>query len=159
MRRTQTVLASLLFASAAVSLAHQTPWQEKPKDAQAPAEESKIPPEAAQRANPVKPTPEGLAQAKKFYGYDCAMCHGAHGDGKGELAESMKLTLRDWRDPASLKDRTDGELFYIISNGKGKMVGEGDRQNETARWNLVNLVRSFAKKNSGDTPKPDAAKP
>lgn len=154
MRRTLPVLAGFLLAGGAVFLALQAESQEKPKDAQAPAEEYKIPPEDAQRPNPVKATPEGLAQAKKLYGYDCAMCHGPQGDGKGELAETMKLTLLDWREPASLKDRTDGELFYIISNGKGKMVGEGDRHTPEKRWHLVNLVRSFAKKDSGNAPKP-----
>jgi len=38
-----------------------------------------------------QPTPDGLAQAKKLYGYHCAMCHGNNGDGKGDLAEQMKL--------------------------------------------------------------------
>jgi len=41
---------------------------------------------------------------------------------------------------------TDGELFWIISNGKGKMPGEGDRSSAKVRWNFVNLVRSFVKK-------------
>jgi hypothetical protein len=32
------------------------------------------------------------------------------------------------------------------------MMGEGDRAAETMRWNLVNLVRSISKKESGDKP-------
>jgi hypothetical protein len=40
---------------------------------------------------------------------------------------------------------TDGEWFYLITNGRGKMTGgEGDRTKETTRWNLVNLVRSYS---------------
>ncbi|HVP54328.1 MAG TPA: hypothetical protein VMU45_04970, partial [Candidatus Eisenbacteria bacterium] len=43
-------------------------------------------PEAvAKMVNPVKPTPESLAQGKKYYGYDCAMCHGDTGNGKGDV--------------------------------------------------------------------------
>jgi len=64
----------------------------------------------------------------------------------------MKLTMHDWHDPASLAGKTDGELFYIISKGKGKMMGEGDRAPETMRWNLVNLVRSISKKETGEKP-------
>jgi mono/diheme cytochrome c family protein len=95
----------------------------------------------------MKPTPEGLAEAKRFYGYHCAMCHGTDGDGKGDLAVQMKLELKDWRNPDTLAKMTDGELFYIISNGRGKMTGgEGDRTKEETRWNLVILVRSFSKK-------------
>jgi hypothetical protein len=63
----------------------------------------------------------------------------------------MKLTLKDWRDPKSLAQMTDGELFYIITNGRGKMSGgEGDRTKEEVRWNLVSYVRSFAKKGGSD---------
>jgi mono/diheme cytochrome c family protein len=107
---------------------------------------SPIPQLEADKKNPVKPNAEGLAAARKLYGYDCAMCHGKEGDGKGDLAGDMKLQLNDWRDGATISSYTDGALFYIISNGRGKMVGEGDRTSEVARWNLVNLVRSFAKK-------------
>jgi hypothetical protein len=75
------------------------------------------------------------------------MCHGKDGDGKGDLAVEMKLNLHDWRDANSITKMTDGELFYIITNGRGKMTGgEGDRTKEDVRWNLVNLVRSFGKK-------------
>jgi len=118
------------------------------------AAEKPIPAEDAARKNPVKPTPENLASAKKLFGYHCAMCHGVQGDGKGDLASDMKLQLKDWRDPNALAKVTDGEMFYIITNGRGKMTGgEGDRTSEEVRWNLVNYVRSFAKKEAG-TAKP-----
>jgi hypothetical protein len=29
-------------------------------------------------------------------------------------------------------------------------MGEGDRVSETVRWNMVNLVRSYSKKDAGD---------
>ena len=112
----------------------------------APAAPPSIPPEAAHMVNPVRPTAESQAHAKKMYGYDCAMCHGANGNGKGDLVADMKLTLKDYTDPAALKDMSDGELFYIIKNGKGQMPGEGDREKTEALWNMVILVRSFARK-------------
>ena len=105
-----------------------------------------IPPEAVHMTNPVKATPEGKAHAAKMYGYDCAMCHGANGDGKGELAVQQKLEMNDWSNPAALETRTDGELFYIIKNGDGPMPAEGDRAKTDDLWNMVVLVRSFAKK-------------
>jgi mono/diheme cytochrome c family protein len=106
-----------------------------------------IPAEAARMVNPVKPTPESLAHAKKMYGYDCALCHGATGDGKGDAVADMKLQMKDYTNPATLKDMTDGELFYIIRNGKGQMPAEEvGRAKDDAVWNMVVLVRSFAKK-------------
>jgi len=117
----------------------------------------KISPEDAARVNPVKSSPEGLAEARKVFGYDCEMCHGAKGDGKGEVVESMKLTMHDWREPATLANISDGEIFYIITKGKGKMMAEGDRVPEKLRWNLVNLVRALAAK--GGEQKSAAAAP
>jgi mono/diheme cytochrome c family protein len=105
-----------------------------------------VPPDIASKANPVHPTAAGLAMARKMYGYDCAMCHGKAGDGKGDMAASLKTPLKNWQDPTSLKDMTDGELFYIIDKGKGEMQGEGDREKPDQLWNMVTLVRSFGKK-------------
>lgn len=150
MRKAWIVLAAVLVASLGTARARLNAPQEKPKDPQAAADDYKPSQEDLDKKNPVKPSPEGLAAAKKIYGYDCAMCHGTKGDGKGDLVESMKLTMRDWREPATFAGKTDGELFFIITKGKGKMVGEGDRVSETVRWNLVNLARSYAKKEAGN---------
>jgi mono/diheme cytochrome c family protein len=106
-----------------------------------------IPADAATLVNPVTPTAESQARAKTMYGYDCAMCHGVNGNGKGELVGDLKLTeMKDFTDPATLKGMPDGELFYIIKNGKGKMPAEGDRAKSDEIWNMVILVRSFSKK-------------
>jgi len=78
----------------------------------------------------------------------CLGCHGKDGDGKGEVGADMKLKVSDLSDPATLKDRTDGELFYIIKNGKGDMPPEGTRLKSDELWSLVNYVRSLAKKNA-----------
>lgn len=152
MRNFLVVLAVTFIASLGIARAKAHAGQEKTKDAQAAADAAKIPQEEIDKKNPVKPTPEGLASARKMYGYDCAMCHGEKGDGKGDLVESMKLTVLDWRQPSSLEGKSDGELFYIITKGRGKMVGEGERVSETMRWNFVNLVRSFSKKEESQKP-------
>ncbi len=104
-----------------------------------------VPPEAMRMVNPVKPTPNGLAHAKTIYGYDCAMCHGSNGNGQGDLAAQMKLTIEDWTKPASLQGKPDGELFYIISNGNGVMPPETGRAKPEDMWNMVVVIRSFSK--------------
>jgi mono/diheme cytochrome c family protein len=152
MRNALLVLVVIFAASFGVARAKQDATQEKPKDTQAGTDEYKISQEDIDKKNPVKSSPEGLAAARKIYGYDCAMCHGPKGDGKGDIVDSMKLTMHDWRDAASLEGKTDGEIFFIITKGKGKMMGEGDRLPETMRWNMVNLVRSYSKKDAGDKP-------
>jgi mono/diheme cytochrome c family protein len=128
-----TLPALLLFAGAP---------QQPPA---APPAQSTIPAEDAHMVNPVKPTPESQARVKKMYGYDCAMCHGATGNGKGDIPD-LKPPPRDYTDPAALKDLSDGEIFYILKNGKGQMPPDGGRTKPEDLWNMVILVRSFAKK-------------
>ena len=111
-----------------------------------PAPDKPLPADAATLVNPVKPTSESQAHAKTTYGMDCAMCHGIKGDGKGDLVADMHLTMKDLTDPATMKDMPDGQLFYIIKNGKGQMPAEGDRAKDDAIWNLVIYIRSLEKK-------------
>ncbi len=102
--------------------------------------------------NPIKATPENLADAKKLFSYDCAMCHGATGDGKGDLAKSADLKMNDWRDSSKLTALSDVEMFDLIVKGKGRMVGEGDRYPAETVWKLVNYVRTFAKNEAAAVP-------
>jgi mono/diheme cytochrome c family protein len=111
-----------------------------------------VPVAAAREPNPVKSTAESIAQGKKIYRYDCALCHGPTGDGKTEVAKDLKIP--DFTDPAALKDRTDGALFYIVKNGHDDMPREGDRVKPERLWDLVNYVRSLAKKQPPAEPKP-----
>ena len=126
--------------------------QEKPKEAaQEPAsdkakEAPAATPETAGKKNPVKATPEVLAAAKKVYGYDCAMCHGEKGDGKGELVESMSLKMKDWQEAGALDGFSDEAIYDLIVKGKDKMVGEGDRLAPPKVWGLVHYVRTLGKK-------------
>ncbi|HXW56168.1 MAG TPA: cytochrome c [Candidatus Cybelea sp.] len=148
---------NLLLMSAVCLAASLALGQDTAKPIQSPPpSDSKIPPEAVKEPNPVKATPDSIERGKKLYGYDCAMCHGSDGGGKGDLAADMKLELADLRNMKTLKDRTDGEIFYIIKNGEGQMPGERDRAKSNQMWDVVNYVRSLPKKEAapkaGDQP-------
>lgn len=106
---------------------------------------AKVPADALKQVNPVKATAESIATGKRIYGYDCEMCHGEKGNGKGDLAGDMKLQLADFSDPKSFQDKTDGELFYVIKNGKGQMPAEGTRAKPDQIWDMINYIRSLAK--------------
>jgi len=142
MWRTPLLLSALLLAGSLL-FAQDRPAASRPS-ASSPI--NTIPVEAAKRENPVKPTEESLARGKKQYGYDCAMCHGRNGDGKGDVAADMKLSMNDETNPALLKERSDGELFYIIQKGKDQMPPEGERVKDETIWDMVNYIRSLAKK-------------
>jgi cytochrome c len=110
-----------------------------------------IPVEASKQTNPVKSSPDSLARAKKWWTLDCEMCHGKSGDGKGETATEMKLSMMDFTKPETLKDRTDGDLLYIIKNGHNDMPAEGPRVKTDEAWDLVNYVRSLVKNKEAET--------
>lgn len=150
-----TVLGTCLVVGAAIWSVQQNSAQDKPKDKPAEAAQEKVqeaPPAAAPssdnggKKNPVKVTPEVLAEAKKVYGYDCAMCHGDGGDGKGDLAESMKLTMKNWQENAAFGQMNDQAIYDLIVKGKDKMVGEGDRLSPAKVWGLVHYVRALGNK-------------
>jgi cytochrome c len=115
------------------------------QEAQTPAKpETKVPPEAAQKANPVKPTPESVSKGKKVYAVDCALCHGEKGDGKNDM--DMK-NVPDLTNPDVQKNATDGEWFYFIRKGKGDMPPEeASRAKDDDVWSTVNYLRTFGKK-------------
>ena len=57
-----------------------------------------------------------MEKAKKLFGYDCAMCHGETGDGKGDLSADYAGKIKDLTDPATLKDVTDEEIFTLLKD-------------------------------------------
>ena len=151
MRFALTCFGLFILAGVLSAFAQQQAGQDKPKDTP-PAAAEPAKPAAGEKKNPVAPTPETLAASKKMFGYDCAMCHGASGDGKGDLVESMKLTMHDWREPATLSGMSDAQIYDMIVKGKGQMTGEGDRLPPNEVWKMVNYVRSLAKKGGASAP-------
>lgn len=138
MSRLALVLPVLLLVVVSALPAQQAATQKTPAF-------GAIPADAANAPNPVKSSPESLARAKKWWALDCAMCHGESGNGKGETARDMKLTIPDFTDASTLKDRADGELYYVIKSGHHDMPPEGERVTVETGWDLVNYVRSLAK--------------
>ena len=113
--------------------------------------EFKIPSDAAGQRNPFPVTAESIAKGKQLYvGGGCAICHGKDGDGKGVLAKDISMDLHNWRDPSVQADFTDGELFYVMQNGKGtnrgKMPAYRNQETPEEIWDTVSYIRSLAAK-------------
>jgi mono/diheme cytochrome c family protein len=113
-----------------------------------------ISPEDAAKKNPIKFNEASVDRGKRVFKTQCALCHGEKGDGKGDLATEMKLTLPDFTKPDALANRTDGELFAIIGSGKDPMPTQKGRMTESQMWNLVNYLRAL----SGKVPAKPTAK-
>jgi len=105
-----------------------------------------VTPEEAARKNPVRFSEASVARGKKVYMTQCAVCHGEKGDGKGDLATEMKLTLPDFTKADALSARTDGALFAIIATGKDPMPSQKGRMPDPQLWNLVNYLRALGGK-------------
>lgn len=101
-----------------------------------------IPEEEKNRENPFKEDEEALELGKKLFSTQCTMCHGPEGRGDGDLAADMELDMPNFTSPAT-REKTDGELFYILSKGHGSMPEQGDRMPERNRWGLVSFIRTL----------------
>src|SRR5213593_4806305 len=104
-------------------------------------------PEAAKIKNPVEATPESIAAGKQVYQRHCAVCHGTNGQGGSGSDISPPapdLTDEEWNHGSS-----DGEIFDVIKNGVLPELNMGpwaDRIKDPDIWNVVNFLRSIAKK-------------
>ena len=107
---------------------------------------ARAPQESGQGTPAKKMSADMTAKAKRVYNLDCALCHGATGDGKTDLAKDMALTMSDWSDPKSLSGQTDQQLYDIIRKGKGKMPPEdAGRAKDDEIRDVVRYIRTFAK--------------
>lgn len=115
------------------------------------------PQESSQTAAGKRAGAESMSKAKKVYDLDCALCHGATGDGKSDLAKDMSLSMLDWTDPKSLAGKSDQDLFNEIRKGSGKMPPEdAARAKDDEVKNLVQYIRKFAKSQSAPAEAPAA---
>jgi len=99
----------------------------------------------ARKKNPVAVSESSLAAGQKIYVKRCLACHGKTGNGDRPDAADLGI------DPAKLSDpvigvETDGELFWKITVGKKPMPNYGRRLSPADRWNVINYLRSLAKK-------------
>ena len=104
-------------------------------------------PEAAKVANPVAADAASIAAGKQTYTRYCAVCHGVNaegGSGSDISPPAPDLTDKEWK-----RGSTDGEIFSVIKNGVPPdlaMEPWGDRIKDPDIWNVVNYIRSLAKK-------------
>lgn len=98
-----------------------------------------------QRQNPLVATEANLAAAKQSYIDKCSNCHGDTGKGDGSDAMMYDPTPSDLTDTAKINKLTDGEIFYQITQGRKPMPSFRKKLTDEQRWQLVLLVRWFAK--------------
>ena len=98
-----------------------------------------VPPEAAQKSNPLAKRPQLAGGGRKLFLRSCAECHGE--DGRGlEKKHSANFHL-----PA-VQAQSDGSLFWKISNGnQGRGMPSFTQIPEQQRWQIVLYLRTLDK--------------
>ena len=86
-----------------------------------------------------------MLTGKALYTNYCTPCHGDKGKGDGVASAALSSKPAD-HTSASIQAETDGSLFYKISEGRTPMPQYKSALNETQRWELVNYIRTLAKK-------------
>ncbi len=93
--------------------------------------------------NPFPITGGFLARGEREFNIYCAPCHGKTGEGTGITkkigAMAVVANLHDKR----IVELTDGEIFHIVSHGKGVMQGYASQIPVTDRWAIVGYLRAL----------------
>ncbi|ACG72083.1 conserved hypothetical protein [Anaeromyxobacter sp. K] len=82
-----------------------------------------------------------LARGRQRFDVSCAVCHGVLGDGESQVAMNMSL-----RRPPSLhlyRDRPDGYIYQVITEGFGLMPSYAAEIPVQDRWAIVAYVRAL----------------
>ena len=103
-------------------------------------------------SNPVPITSSSLEYGQLAYETTCVACHGPKGKGYGSVVGEGKI----WPRPPSLtssrlRKMTDGEVYHIISHGRGRMWSYKSQLYPIERWAVVNYVRALQR---ADYPEP-----
>lgn len=94
------------------------------------------PSSAASRKNPDAGKKSAIEAGKKLYGQDCASCHGADGEGSGNIP-SLKSG------PA--QKAKDGELFWFITHGStSNGMPSWQQLPEQQRWEIVSYIKAMS---------------
>lgn len=81
-------------------------------------------------------------EGAKLFSYFCSHCHGEKGAGDGKV-----VTYGEYNPPnpynGGYKDRTIGQIFHVITYGKGAMGPHGSQLNKDERWKVALHVRTL----------------
>jgi mono/diheme cytochrome c family protein len=97
---------------------------------------------AKELKNPHPVTEASMAEAREHFVEHCSVCHGSTGRGDTLYGRNLYPKVPDLTQ-ADTQQLTDGELFYIISNGVRftGMPAFGGEDSPESIWELVSFIR------------------
>lgn len=93
--------------------------------------------------NPAPRTLPQLRRGQKIYNIYCITCHGKTGLGDGPVVGPDRFPAPTSLHTDAVKKYPDGQIFHIITRGKGKMPGYADRITPEDRWAVVHFVHAL----------------
>jgi hypothetical protein len=97
--------------------------------------------EASSWSDPVLASADALQRAASLTRVNCAACHGPDGHGDGPVAGYFSpVRPVDFRSDR-VRNRSDGQLFWIVANGLGNMPAFRSLLSEQELWMVVLFVR------------------
>jgi len=108
--------------------------------------------------NPLMASDANLKEGEALYANYCVHCHGAGGEGDGLVGKKLPGPPPPY---SNFKAMTDGEMFHIITYGKGLMGSHSAQVSKEERWKLILYIRKLQFPNGPEAMKADstASKP
>ncbi len=106
---------------------------------------------AAKQTNPINPTPENLKAGQGDFEEHCATCHGLDGSGENRFEADFYPPVAKLTDDDA-QNWSDGELYFIISNGipMTGMPGFSGNHDSKEIWGMILWVRHLAQLNPAE---------
>ena len=92
--------------------------------------------------NPFEITPRFISRGRERFQINCAPCHGPLGDGNGMTKKLGMATVANLHDPRIVR-LGDGEIFYVITNGRLTMNAYGGQVPVEDRWAIIAYLRAL----------------
>ena len=86
----------------------------------------------------------GYQRGQKEFTIDCAVCHGATGQGNGITSKYGLLGIANYHQD-KYRQMADGQIFNTITHGYNTMMSYGDKVTVKDRWAIIAYIRAHSK--------------
>src|SRR4051812_28325691 len=93
--------------------------------------------------NPLPITTELIERGRQRFTINCSPCHGQIGDGNGITKKIGAMAVVGNLHDKRMVEMPDGEIFYVISNGRSLMQSYAANIEVRDRWAIVAYVRAL----------------
>jgi mono/diheme cytochrome c family protein len=93
---------------------------------------------------PLPVSAELLRRGQKEFAVNCAVCHGATGQGNGITSKYGLLGIANYHQD-KYRQMADGQIFNTITHGYNTMMAYGDKVTVKDRWAIIAYIRALQK--------------